>query len=652
MKKFLYSFLAVGALAGLASCASDEPMVRDNDGRVSFAINLPTMGTRAFGDTPECDQLTYTVYDEDGNVVIEDTTVPAFGPGVTQDNVTLQLVKNQSYRIVFYANNSKSTFAEYKAGSITVNYENLQVNNEQDDAFFRSYPFTVDGTEQVVKLYRPFAQVNIGTDDLDAPAVKHIISNLKTTLTVTQGLYGEMNLKDSTLVETSAVTDPTVFSVTGAAENTDFPVSGYSNLLSVYMLVPTGQNMIDATCVMDNNGKEINTLNLASTPVQLNYRTNIYGTLLTTQQPFNVIIEPAFNQPDYVVEFRPKSPSELNNALQSPVESKIYIDEDLDASNLPQDAFNLSAPKTIEIADDAKLVMPANVSFNTSNDLTIEGGTITNMTTPDENASTRADVGNTVEIGGTIYSPSTPSEDGSILLIKVTGGTLTIKNATIISGLDYHYHGQKYNSSAIAYQNDAVVNIIDSKIYSGEFAIYNIRVNAAGQRINEGVVNLENSYFESYSSVANNGKNWAYCVRLGGKSGVVDNCTIVGIQGALSVEQGMPVTINGGLYYTHNSTGKTDAFYAVYVTDLATVTINSGYFYGANNRDNLCKGTSCVVSGDNDVDMPSGSIIINGGYFSGIAYNHVTRGIYGDVDDYQVVNKEYEGMTFKYEYVK
>ncbi len=81
MKKFLYSFLAVGALAGLASCASDEPLMRDNDGRVSFAINLPTMGTRAFGDTPECDQLTYTVYDADGNVVIEDTTVPAFGPG-------------------------------------------------------------------------------------------------------------------------------------------------------------------------------------------------------------------------------------------------------------------------------------------------------------------------------------------------------------------------------------------------------------------------------------------------------------------------------------------------------------------------------------------------------------------------------------------
>ena len=38
-------------------------------------------------------------------------------------------------------------------------------------------------------------------------------------------------------------------------------------------------------------------------PLQRNYRTNIFGSLITNNVSFNVTIEPAFNEPDYNVDF-------------------------------------------------------------------------------------------------------------------------------------------------------------------------------------------------------------------------------------------------------------------------------------------------------------------------------------------------------------
>ena len=299
MKKTLYSSLALGAVLGLASCASDEPLGnRQNDGSVTFTVALPEMGTRAFGDagTINCNELLYTVYDAEGNNIILPTeTKTAFGQGVLTDNVTLQLVANQEYKIVFYAHNNGSQFSTYTDGKLTVDYTKANINSEIDDAFYVAYPFTADGTAKTVTLTRPFAQLNIGTDDLGEAAVQNILANITSTLTVSQGLKNSMDLIAGTTSVEGTLDDVTFTPAGAPAVNTDFPVTGYSNLLSVYLLVPAEQDMIDATYVLKNGEKEIRTLNLAATPVRMNYRTNVYGSLLTTQQPFNVEIEPNFN---------------------------------------------------------------------------------------------------------------------------------------------------------------------------------------------------------------------------------------------------------------------------------------------------------------------------------------------------------------------
>ena len=313
MKKFLYSVLALGAAATLASCSSEEPLGpndRPNDGKVTFNLCLEGAQTRAFGETTDCNEIIYTVFDMNDQVVLEDKTETAFGTGVNTATVELQLVANQQYKVIFYAHNNNSNFSSYANGVVTVNYgsENIHVNSNVDDAFINKQTytpagatealpnqvFTADGNAKTVYLTRPFAQVNFGTNDLNNTAVQNILDNVSTEFTVSSGLYSTYSVLDeeATTEYTGAYT-----ATTGKPqENTDFPVGGYSNLLSAYLLVDQAQSVINANYTIKLAGKpNINTLNLSAMPVQGNYRTNVYGSLLTTQNDFNVTIVPGFD---------------------------------------------------------------------------------------------------------------------------------------------------------------------------------------------------------------------------------------------------------------------------------------------------------------------------------------------------------------------
>lgn len=302
MKKLIFPLLSAGAIFAMTSCSADDaPLPNGNDGNVTFAVTLPNMTTRAFGDieTIDCNELLYTIYDAEGqNIIVPTDTVEAFGKGVLTANLSLKLVTNQSYTIVFYAHNNASEFSAYENGNLTVDYSKATVNSEIDDAFYAVQKFTVDGIAKTVTLNRPFAQLNIGTNYLDEPTVKSIISNINSKLTVTKGLYSSIDLISGTMGQEVA-TDVVLTPSSAPAVNDDFPVEGYSNLLSAYLLVPTTQDLINAQYVINNGETLIRNLNLDATPVRMNYRTNIYGSLLTTDQPFNVQIEPAFEKPDF-----------------------------------------------------------------------------------------------------------------------------------------------------------------------------------------------------------------------------------------------------------------------------------------------------------------------------------------------------------------
>ena len=69
-------------------------------------------------------------------------------------------------------------------------------------------------------------------------------------------------------------------------------------------------------------------------------------------------------------------------------------------------------------------------------------------------------------------------------------------------------------------------------------------------------ITFTDSYFESTSSNKDNGKHWAYAMRLFGSKVRIDNCEVKGIQGGISIESCQDAVISGGKYYTENTPGR------------------------------------------------------------------------------------------------
>ena len=311
MKRNIYSSLALGSLLLLGSCASDEPLTNGhNDGKMSFTVSLPGQPGTRFAEGTTVDKLYYSVFDTAGDLVMQSNQ--EWPKGSLTTTVTLQLVANQSYDIVFFADSKDAEGKGYTYDPVTADFSVVygqdMVNNDIFDAFVKNEKGVVaDGTAKSVTLIRPFGQLNIGTDDLTNGAVeKYGLSNFSSTLSIA---------KDNVLSGINFWTgDPTAqaedlsFAITDFSTLPEdaFPVSGYSYIEMNYLLVApteTEANLINATYTI--NGKAgsqaVNTLNLASTPVRQNYRTNIYGSLLTTQNVFNVEIKPNFEDEDNIV---------------------------------------------------------------------------------------------------------------------------------------------------------------------------------------------------------------------------------------------------------------------------------------------------------------------------------------------------------------
>lgn len=101
-------------------------------------------------------------------------------------------MKGKSYQVAFFADNEENKFVTCTDGVLAVDYSKAQSNTANEDAFVgKSEVFVVDndGYAETVTLKRPFAQLNWGTDDLDAESVKAIINNLKANVTVADPLY-------------------------------------------------------------------------------------------------------------------------------------------------------------------------------------------------------------------------------------------------------------------------------------------------------------------------------------------------------------------------------------------------------------------------------------------------------------------------------
>ncbi len=623
MKKVFFAFLAIGAMT-LASCSNEEMDVKPAgaEGTVTFTASLPaSVQSRDYSDGSTATKLTYAIY-EAGTGDAEQTPLIT---GTAEFNqlkatVTTTLATGKTYDILFWAQAADAPYAfDTAKKTVTATYDGITANNESLDAFFwAEKDLTVTGpVSKTITLTRPFAQVNVGTNDF-ALAEKAGLTVTQSSLSFSTNVANAINLYSGAVSGEAEVT----FGLANIPTTTDgaFPVANYDYLAMAYVLVAADKQTLDVTLATDGTpSKPV----FASVPVQRNYRTNIYGALLTNPAVFNVEINPDYEQPDYKYEVVAKTPEDVADAFNKGFDIIVPENTEIDLSGVPSDKLVADDEMTITIAPDSKLILADDAFITANNGLTLKGGS---------SATSRS--GETIVLSNGILTNKADTNPGPGYyknLIKVYGGELIIENMTLINDPDWHYHGnvaegRPFNSAAIMYWNDAKITITNSRVISGEFALCGMGRGG----VNTAVVNLKDSYFESTSSNTHGTGNFAYCMRIFGSSATLENCEVKGIQGGFSAEENDNVVIKGSKtkFYTVNTEGKKDAFYPVYVSSSACVTIEDGEFIGANNWSNLAEGTSCLVSGDNDVNYPSGNIIVKGGKFSGKAYNHETNTVY------------------------
>ncbi len=440
-------FLGMSAMAMLfaTSCKDDfaESFVGDQ-ATVEFSISTPEIGTRAYSDGTTATKLQYAVYDAAGEELTALTETDGEINGST--TVTLDLTTGETYSVIFWAAAENAPYTvNFASKTMTVNYNGAVSNDESRDAFYKYHTFTVSGAQtENIELKRPFAQLNIGTEDYQK-ATEAGYTPTKSAVTV-KNIYSTLNLASGAVSDDVEVTFD-YNAIPGKVDNVDaedFPVAGYEYLAMNYLLVGADQEVVDIEfgyTETDATAAKIRTV--GSVPVQRNYRTNIYGKLLTSTVDVNVEIEPDFDEPAHGL-------AALQNAALNGGE--VTLSEDITLTT-PLEVYgkmtiNLNG-KTISAAihkNDGPII-------KNNGTLTINGGTISSTA---NNGGSAIQNNGTLEIEGTILNGA-PNADGSWPSYTVNNtGTMTAKNAKITS---YHGAVASYGEGAVVTLNDCEIDM-------------------------------------------------------------------------------------------------------------------------------------------------------------------------------------------------
>ena len=352
MKKYLL-LLASAALL-FAGCAKEEQIaVTETDGdqvTVTVTAGLTPEGTKAAadndGNAAKVNHWVLQVREGDDLFYKEERDVTA---GTTQQTYELKLFKNQTYTLLFWAD-TKGAYTTNDLRAVSV--VGSVANTDSRDAFSAS---VVDYTSVVsesktITLTRPFAQLNIITNDLEALKKevlnyeKYKPSDLKVVATVPTTFN----------VQTQTAGEATEQTLTATASYADFLLGKPETTLFMDYIFASKENAdihnIDFSFTSNNQPVSYEFKNI---PLQRNYRTNIKGQLMSNDSEWTVVIDPIWTAPEYTEEL-------WSAGMITPVTPI----EDVYTINLPSElawiaqqvnSGNTFAGKTVKLAKDIDL---------------------------------------------------------------------------------------------------------------------------------------------------------------------------------------------------------------------------------------------------------------------------------------------------------
>lgn len=285
MRRFFLLFTALTTL--LASCAKDDTatVIGNGETTVSFKVLSPKIQTR-YGEGTTANKLLYAIYQN--GVFMSDISAITLDKAVDITNLTadlqLALVNGLTYDILFWAQAENAPYT-FDGAKVTFDYSQMTANEESYDAFFRNYRAKIDGTTpHTVELHRPFAQLNIGTGDIDKAKLAGF--DLENT-SITVEACTTLDLMTGVASESQEIT----FSMNGKTED---KYEGYDIIAMNYLLVNSEKEFIDVKFYAEG-GRDLLKREYLNVPIQRNHRTYLLGDILTSTKLLHVYINPIFD---------------------------------------------------------------------------------------------------------------------------------------------------------------------------------------------------------------------------------------------------------------------------------------------------------------------------------------------------------------------
>lgn len=304
MNKNLFKSLALAAVAVIAGACAKESEQLAGPSSVTFEVSTPEIATKAIGDGMTATKLYYQVFDADGNA-IEGLGVQNKDLVSGKTTVSFQLIKDQTYNFIFWAQTAETGYYIIDEAEglkkITADYTTHKgANDENRDAFFAvEKGLKITGpVSKTVKLTRPFAQVNIGTNDelkagtTTAPAINLTGVTSKVVIKGVPTVFAPLATTPETML--TGATDVTFISAAVPAEKLVVKGVEYNYLAMNYVFAPAEGTVCDLTAEFALVDRAPIPLSSPATPIKRNYRTNILGKLLTSSADFNIEVDPGF----------------------------------------------------------------------------------------------------------------------------------------------------------------------------------------------------------------------------------------------------------------------------------------------------------------------------------------------------------------------
>ena len=316
MKKLLYCAAALAVAFFAGSCQQEKLEPVQESTAVTFTVEAPAaVQTRAIADGLNVNELVYEVWltntlgdlTQNAQKLYRATTDMKVEGGVNKATLTLDLVNDQKFTVLFWAQ-VKDADPAYNTEELTkVTYARSEYNaNDESLAAFYAVAY-VDNCQHVKKdgssttsqvtLYRPFAQLNLGTlNTSTAYTVKLLRSKVKVTKvnTVFNVATSKATEPAEMIFKENAVpADPSVLEVNASS----YQYAGMNYLFA-------GDNITVEYDIWTslNGGMEAKVNNtVGSVPLKENYRTNIIGNLLTSKVDYEIVVDAEFNVPDEYV---------------------------------------------------------------------------------------------------------------------------------------------------------------------------------------------------------------------------------------------------------------------------------------------------------------------------------------------------------------